>query len=144
MHTIEARPYGPEISENEREILRAQVSLIDDDIILWREAPLTTVPQIDVYGEKLTELARQLDKVYLLIDLTDTNRPSADVLDRLRKVMSTQQNLCHAAVFTGMNFLLNVAAKFVLARIGFASFSIHKTREQALEAIHHARSRATC
>jgi len=137
MHTIEARPYGPDISTSERETLKAQVTLLDKNIIYWREAPVTTPYQIDVYAEKLIELTRELEDYYLLIDLTDTNRPSPEVLDRIRQVMSTQTKLRHAAVFTGKNFLLNVAAKFVLTRIGFASFSIHKIRDEALAAIEH-------
>jgi hypothetical protein len=140
MEQLEARPYGPEISNAEREVLRAQVAVIDKDIISWREAPVTTTYQVDVFGEKLADLAQVLDDYYLLIDLSETIRPSAAVLERLRQIMSNQHKLRHAAVFTGKNFILNVAARFVLARIGFASFSIHKTREEALDAITRARS----
>lgn len=139
MNTIEARPYGPEISDSERDVLRAQVTLMDENIISWQEAPVTTPYQLEVYAEKLRELIKDLDGFYLLADLSNTIRPSPEVLDCLRSIMSGQKKLRHAAVFTGMNPLINVAAKFVLARIGFASFSIHKTRDQALDAIKNAR-----
>ena len=49
--------------------------------------------------------------------------------------VATSINIPNTAVYTGKNFMLNVAAKFVLGGIGLRSFSVHKTREQALEAL---------
>lgn len=138
MNAIEARPYGPLLTAAERETLRSQVSLLDDSIVSWREAPVTTTHQIDAYAERLAELVRPMEAYLLLVDLTDTNRPSPEVLERLREFFSTQTKMRHAAVFTGKNFLLNVAAQFVLARIGFGSYSVHKTRDDALAALRNA------
>ena len=138
MNAIEARPYGPLLTAAERETLRSQVSLRDDGIVSWREAPVTTTYQIDAYAERLAELVQPMEAYLLLVDLTDTIRPSPEVLERLREFFSTQTKMRHAAVFTGKNFLLNVAAQFVLARIGFGSYSVHKTRDDALAALRSA------
>ena len=53
--------------------------------------------------------------------------------------MKNFTGLNHAAIYTGKNFILNIAAKFVMERVGFASYSIHKTKEEALDAIKNVR-----
>jgi hypothetical protein len=61
MSAIEARPYGPRLTAAERETLRSQVSLLDDGIVSWREAPVTTTYQIDAYAERLAELVQPME-----------------------------------------------------------------------------------
>lgn len=135
MIKIEARPYGPNVTEAEREALRERVFMYSADTAYWHEVPVQTTYQIVILGEKLTELTRDLENFYLIIDLTEAGRPSAEIIDSIRKVMQHFSGLQHAAVFTGKNFMLNIAAKFVLERLGFASYSIHKTKEEAAVAI---------
>jgi hypothetical protein len=69
------------LSAAERETLRSQVSLLDDGIVSWREAPVTTTRQINAYAERLAELVQPMEAYVLLIDLTNTIRPSPEVLD---------------------------------------------------------------
>lgn len=139
MSELESRPYGPEISETERQALRDQVTLLDNDIIFWREAPMPTTHQLDIYAGKLYELSAELDKYYLLVDLSRAARPTPEILEHVRNIMSKRDKLAHAAIFTEKNFMLNIAAKFLMARMGFTSYSIHTTRDEAFDAIQNAR-----
>jgi len=78
----------------------------------------------------------------LLIDLTEAQPPNAEIRSRLKRLFGAQSNLRTAAVFTGKNFMLNVAAKFVLGgSVGLKNFSVHTTLEQALEELRHGARR---
>ena len=139
MHEIEPRPYGPVLTREEEETLRAQVTLLAPDIICWHEAPVPSTFQLDVYAKKLDELARMLDGYFLMLDLSNTVRPGPSILAHLRVIVADMIKPRHAAVVTGKYFILSVAVKFVMARVGFNSFSIYRTREVALEAIERKR-----
>jgi hypothetical protein len=134
-HEIEVRPYGPDSTPEEIEAIRARVFLHDERTVGYREMPIQTPFHIDQYDAKIQELTAELDTFDLLIDLTEAKPPSAETRARLRKLFSSQTKMARAAVFTGRNFMLNVAAKFVLSGMGLQSFSVHTTREQALEAL---------
>ncbi|MDH5378555.1 MAG: hypothetical protein OEX00_09550 [Gammaproteobacteria bacterium] len=137
--SLEARPYGPESTADEIAALREQVIMITDDIVYWREAPITTVFQIQVFGQKLDELMAQVDHAYLLADLSHTNRPKPEVLQAIREAIGRQTVIRHMAVYTEKNALLNIAAKFALSRVGFKSVSISKTKAEALLEIARVR-----
>lgn len=140
MIEIEAREYGPEITAEEREALRERIYMFTDDILIWQEVPVQTCNTVAVHGEKVMELTADLENFFLLIDLTEAGRPKAEIIDCLRKVMGSLTGLRYAAVYTGKNFILNVAAKFVMGRMGFVAYSIHKTKEEALDAINNVRT----
>ena len=139
MLEIEARPYGPDITKEEREALRERVYMLSDDVFIWHEVPKPTVYQITILGEKLAELSNGVKEFYLIIDLTISERPSAEIINHIRNIMQVFTGLQHAALYTGKNFMLNIAAKFVMERLGFASYSIHKTKEEAQDAIINVR-----
>jgi hypothetical protein len=52
-------------------------------------------------------------------------------------VFKNDAKLRRVAVFTGRNFLVNIACKFVFTAAGLSDFTIHNTLEQALEALNH-------
>ena len=136
---LENRAYGPDITEEERILLRTQVSLLDGEILFWREAPVPSISQLDIYAEKMSELTAGLEQFYLLVDLSRSARPGPEILEHIRKIMQPQTRLMHAAIFTGMNFMVNIGAKFLLARMGIKSYSIHKNQADALGAINDVR-----
>ena len=70
-----------------------------------------------------------------LIDITEAEPPSAETRAQLKKLFGGQAKLRRAAVFTGKNCMLNVAARFVLSGLGLKSVTTHKTKEEALEAL---------
>jgi hypothetical protein len=135
---IEARAYGPDSSPEEIEAIRRRISLLRDDVILYREMPVQSPFHLDLFQEELVRLAKTLPAIALLIDLTEAKPPNARTRERLREIFRGLTNLRAAAVFTERNFVLNIAAKFVLSGLGLRSYTIHTTREEALKALANA------
>lgn len=134
---IEKKYYGPESTREECEALKERVYFYKDNIIMFKEVPVQSNFQLDIFWEKINEITKGKDKFYLIIDLTEASPPSAKIRKYLKKKFSDSINkLPHVSVFTESNFMLNVAAKFVLSGIGFSSYSVHKTLEEALKEIH--------
>jgi hypothetical protein len=135
---IEARAYGPDSTETEVQAIRARIAPLEGDLVLYREMPVQSSFHLDLFEEELVRLASTMPSIALLIDLTEAKPPNAATRERLREIFGKLQNLRHAAVFTGRNFVLNLAAKFVLAGLGLRAYTIHRTREEALAALAHA------
>ncbi|MBI3071261.1 MAG: hypothetical protein HYY84_03955 [Deltaproteobacteria bacterium] len=138
---IEARAYGPDSTDEERETLRARITLFEPDVVLYREAPIQTPFQLDVMWGRMAELTAALPNYYALIDLTHASRPPADVRFHLRVLMTTHRRPAYTALFTEANFVLNVAARFVMASAGMKDFSVHRHRDDAIAAIHMAKGK---
>lgn len=135
---LEARAYGSESSERDIEKLRAQVYEYAPGVVMYREAPVLSLFQIEVYQQKFYELADSFETFDLVIDLTHTTgRPDAAMRARLKEIFLRPKNMNRIVVFTGRNFLLNMAAKFVLGGLGLKSLTVVRTKEEALEAIEH-------
>jgi hypothetical protein len=135
---LEARPYGPDSTEEEAEAIRARIASLGGDVVLYREMPVQSPFHLDLFAEELARLASAMPSIALLIDLTEAKPPNAATRERLREIFGGLKNLRHAAVFTGKNFVVNLAAKFVLAGLGLRAYTIHRTREEALAALADA------
>lgn len=131
---LEARAYGPSSTPAEIGAIKERISLYSADIILYRELPVQSIFQLDLFEERLNELAGGMRGYDLLIDLTEAEFPSAAVRARLKKMFLGQKKLRKIAVFTGKNFLINTAAKFVLSEPGLR-FSVHTQQEQAVASL---------
>jgi hypothetical protein len=132
---LEARPYGPESTPEEIQTIRDRVYVYSGNVVMYYEVPVPSVFQLDLFGEKMEEVTKDMDSYDLLLDLTVAIPPHAEIRARLKRLFSSQAKMRRAAAFTGRNFMLNVAAKFVLGGSGLRSFSVHKTMEQALAAL---------
>jgi len=132
---IKDQPYGPDTSSVERNYLKEQVGIIEGNIVTWKEVPKPSIYQIEVFSEKVRELTQDLDSFHMLIDLTEAGRPNPEIIEFLRGMFQSHDKLCRIAIFTQKNVLLNAAAKFILLRAGHTSFSIHKYKEEAMEAL---------
>ncbi|MBF0562990.1 MAG: PAS domain S-box protein, partial [Alphaproteobacteria bacterium] len=133
---IEPRPYGPESSPEECRALRDCIYLFDDAVVMWKEVPIQTPFQIGLFGEELLAVTSGMDSFSLLIDLTEAKKPNAEVREALRRLFAAQTRIVYVAVFTGKNWLLNHAARFILGgSLGRRKFSVHKTRDEAVKAI---------
>jgi hypothetical protein len=132
---LHARAYGPDSTAEEIQAIKDCIYMHSGRIMMYRELPVQSVFHLDLFESKMNELAQHLEHYDLLIDLTQAQPPSAQVRARLKKLFGGQRLLRKTAVFTGRNFMLNVAAKFVLSGSGLRSFSVHSTQEQALEAL---------
>ena len=137
--SVEARPYGPDATEAERAALRARVRWFEDDIIEYVEVPVMSPFSISFMLETIQELVGDRSRFALLIDLTQTSRPSAEIRECLRACIAQERHrVRHVALFTG-SFLLSVAATFVFGHLGVEKVTTHKLREEAIEALRHGR-----
>jgi hypothetical protein len=135
---LEPRPYGPDsTSEEIRAIQDCLCVCADDigDIVEYHEVPVLSLFQVGLFHQRLDDIARTLPRYALLVDLTNTFPPDAEIRARLKQMFASQHNLRRVAVYTGPNFMLSVAAKFVFAVLGMQRFSVHETREEALEVL---------
>lgn len=132
---IEAKHYGPDSSEAEIELLRGRVTMLQDDIVLWHEVPKPSVFQVGVFGRKLEELTSDLASFYLVSDLTEAERPNAEVRQAIATVMSGHKNMAHTAAFLGNNLILRVALRFVFAQGGWNNWSVGKDLDDCLAKI---------
>lgn len=136
---VEARPYGPDSTPLEVAALKARIFLHPgaSDIIVWQEVPVMTVFQVEKFGEKVAELASRLPSFRYLVDLREAPLPGPEIRAKLVSIFRSDPKPKRVAVFTGRNFLVNIACKFVFTAAGLTDFSIHKTEEQALAALNH-------
>ncbi len=138
---LERRAYGPDSTEQEQRAIRNLVTVHSDGVIVYREPPVVTKFTLDLFWERIRELSEGLDRFYLIADLTDTRPPNQEVRRYLRDLYATIHPE-YVAIFTGKNFVLNVAAKFVLGMaLGKIPHSVHKDIEGALGAIDAVRAR---
>jgi hypothetical protein len=136
--TIEERAYGPDSTPEEAQAIRDRIYPLKDDIIMYREMPVQSPYHLQLFGEKLREVAAGRATIRLLIDLTEAQPPNAETRAGLRELFGSIKNMRYVAVYTGKNFLLNIAAKFVLSGLMSTPFSVHKSKDEALSAMNDA------
>jgi hypothetical protein len=133
---LEARAYGEDSTPDEIAAIRGRISVYRaPNILMYFEVPVPSPFQIKLFSERLNELSAGLERYDLIIDLTIAKPPNAAVREGLKQLFKGQTKLRRAAVFTGRNFMLNVAARFVLGSIGLPEFSVDKTLEEALKSL---------
>lgn len=137
---IEPQAYGPDCSAAVKEFLIARVTPFRHDIVLLKEIPVQSEFSIDLMFDQVEKIAESMGPFYALVDLTEAQRPPARMREYLRKRLGRLTSLKYVALFTGKNFVLNMAAQFVFGTTTFSSFSVHKTQEEALLAIEKAQS----
>lgn len=132
---LKHRPYGPDSTVEEIKAIKDRISLHSSGIILFRELPVQSVFHLDLFEQRINELSRKLHSYCLLIDLTEAEFPDADVRIRLKKLFGSLARLRGIAAFTGRNFLMNTAARYVLNEPYLPPFTVHTTQQEALEAL---------
>ena len=98
---------------------------------------MTSPSQVNLFFDYLDNL-NQGRKFHIIIDLSETKPPSADVRSELRgrfKLLST--SVLSYKVYVGKNVLLKIAVKFVGASIGLENFTVHSSVESAKLAIQN-------
>jgi hypothetical protein len=114
---------------------------LEDRLVLFRAVPVPTPFQLDLSFDRIEELTEGLPSFALIIDLTEGRRPNAEVRAHLRERFSRLKRLCHTSIFVGPNFVLTVAARFVLRGAGLGSLTFHRRYDDALEAARRALAR---
>jgi len=139
---FEAVPYTENIPHGVDEAIRARVSLMEDDIIYFNEIPIPSVFSIDIVFDAIHKLALEKTKCAILINLISCIPPGAvarkHINKRFRELGENTESIKHVAYYTGRNFIINTAAKFVMYQTTIKSFSVDKHREQAMEKIQAA------
>lgn len=138
---FEARAYGPDSTPAEVQAIRDRIFLCEPGIVYWRELPVQSDFQLQIFRERIVELAAGGPPPHLIIDLTVATPPGAEARVALRKMFSSRLPVDRIAVFTGRNFMLNVAAKFVLTTAGLRNFAVYRTLEEALGDLRDATCR---
>lgn len=137
--SIEARPYGPDSTPEEIEAIKSRIYLHSEGVIMCRELPVMSDFSIEVLQDAVDELLRDPTCEYLILDVAEARRPTAAQRERLGARAKTRRDrIKHIAIVTGRNVLANIAVRFIMSGV-FASFSVHKTLEDAELAIRDAR-----
>jgi hypothetical protein len=137
--SIEARPYGLDASPAQRDELRARVRKLEDRLFMYDEVPVQTPFSLDLLFDRLEELTAGLDRFAYVVDLSGVKRPDARVRETLRqRVSRIRPHLAHVAVVVGGNAVIRAVATMAAFAVGFRSFTIHASVDEALEACRRA------
>jgi hypothetical protein len=133
--TLEQRQYGEDSTPDEIAAIRERVSVYrPPDLFMYAEMPAPSPFACRIFKEQFDLLGADLPHFDLILDLTMAKAPDAAVRVALKKLFGSLK-LRRVAVFTERNFMLNVAARFVLGSVGLRDFTMHKTLDEALKAI---------
>lgn len=122
--------------------IRSRIYLIEEDIILVREIENVSAESVQVQFDRVDELAENLHKFSMIINLNDANRPDAKTRELLNKRFSNLPfNINHISFCVGGNLLIRTAVRFVMYASGNKSYSVCKTQEESLEKCKNAVAR---
>jgi hypothetical protein len=137
--TIEARPYGPETSPDERAEIRNRVWRVEDRLFMLVEVPVQTPFTLDVLFDRLEELSAGQDRFAYVVNLAGAKRPDASTRERLReRVKQINPRLAHVSVVVDANSVMRAVAKLAAFASGFHSISFHSSVDEAVEACRRA------
>jgi hypothetical protein len=128
---IENREYGEDSSDEEREAIADRVSVYSDGLIAVRQMPVPTPFSLDLMWDRIREIVQDMPSYSMMIDLSETSKPSDEVRAHLKKLFGTISP-DHVAAFTERNPILTKAASVIFGKLGLKSYSVHRTRADAL------------
>lgn len=137
--SIEARPDDADSPLVELDELRARIWKVEDGLFMFAEIPVQTPFSIDVMFDRLEELTAGIDRFAYVVDLSSVRRPDARARERLRhRVGRIRPRLEHVALVVGGNAVIRAVATIAAFVIGFRSFTIHASIDEAVEACRRA------
>lgn len=138
--SIEARPYGKDMTKEERETLLARVFILEPQIVFYEEIPIQSVESVGLMLSRMDELSRQWPTFVEVLDLSLVSRPSPAVRMVIRQWMARLvPRMTHLAVIVKDNVVIRAVARFVAYSMNVPQVSFHETKEQALDAARRAR-----
>ena len=129
--SIERRVYGPDSSPEEIAAIQARLSRYNADTFVWEEMPIQSPFSVEVMLREIQRQTANLPSFNLVVNLTQAEPPPQEVRTALYRSLDALTNMKRCACYTGRNFLLNAAAKFVLVAVR-VKVTVHKTLEDAL------------
>ena len=140
MVTIEARPYGADMTPEERETLLSRVYLVEPGIVFYREIPLQTVESVDLMLARMYELGSQWPTFIEVLDLSTVIRPSPAVRAVIRDwMLRIAPRMTHMCVIVEKNFVIRAVARFVAYSMNVTQLSFYETEAEALDAARRIR-----
>lgn len=140
MVTIEARPYGADMTPEERQTLLARVYVVEPGIVFYREIPVQSVESIDLMLGRLYELGCQWPTFIEVLDLSTVVRPSPAVRAVIRAwMLKLSPRMAHLCVIVEKNFVMRAVARFVAYSMNITALSFYETEAEALDAARRLR-----
>ena len=140
MVTIEARPYGADMTPAEREALLERVYVVEPGIVFYREIPVQTVESLDLMLGRLYELGSQWPTFIEVLDLSIVSRPSPPVRAVLRAWMRRLvPRMSYMCVIVEKNIVIRAVARFVAYSMNITAVSFFETEAEALDAARRIR-----
>src|SRR5262245_34045449 len=141
MVTIEARPYGVDMTSEERGTLLSRVYVIEPGIVFYREIPVQTVESVDLMLARLYELGCQWPTFIEVLDLSTVIRPSPAVRAMIRDWMvRITPRMSHMCVIVEKNVVIRAVARFVAYSMNVKAVSFYETEAQAIDAARRLRA----
>lgn len=129
---VEARPYGPEATQAERDLLRSRVSIHSEGVILYREIPIASAFSTDLMVDRTAELAAGWERFALLIDLREGRKADAPTRARITDRVSQLPGLERIVLVTGGRVMLNIGLRFMFPRLPGIQHAVCKSMDEAL------------
>lgn len=140
MVTIEERPYGADMTPDERDLLLSRVYVLEPGIVFYREVPVQSVESIDLMLGRLHELGSQWPTFIEVLDLSKSERPTPAVRVVLRTwMLRLAPRLAHMCIIVETNFVMRAVARFVAYSMNITDLSFHHTEAEAIDAARRLR-----
>ena len=140
MVTVEARPYGAEMTPEERRTLLSRVYVVEPGIVFYREVPVQSVESIDLMLARLYELGREWPTFIEVLDLSTVVRPTPAVRAVIRTwMLRLSPRMAHLCVIIEKNFVMRAVARFVAYSMNITQVSFFETEAEALDAARRLR-----
>ena len=140
MVTVDARPYGADMTPEERGTLLSRVYVVEPGIVFYREIPVQSVESIDLMLARLYELGCQWPTFIEVLDLSTVVRPSAAVRAVIRGwMLRISPRMAHLCVIIEKNFVMRAVARFVAYSMNITQVSFFETEAEALDAARRLR-----
>ena len=141
MVTIEARPYGADMTSEERETLLSRVYVVEPGIVFYREIPVQTVESIDLMLARMYELACEWPTFIEVLDLSTVSRPSPAVRAAIRVwMLRIAPRMMQMCVIVEKNIVIRAVARFVGYSMNIRQVSFHETEAEAIDVARRLRA----
>jgi hypothetical protein len=140
MVTVEARPYGAEMTPEERRTLLSRVYVVEPGIVFYREVPVQSVESIDLMLARLYELSCEWPTFIEVLDLSTVVRPTPAVRAVIRSwMLRLSPRMAHLCVIIEKNFVMRAVARFVAYSMNITNVTFFETEAEALDAARRLR-----
>lgn len=140
MVTVEARPYGAEMTPEERRTLLSRVYVVEPGIVFYREIPVQSVESIDLMLARLYELSCEWPTFIEVLDLSTVVRPTPAVRAVIRSwMLRLSPRMAHLCVIIEKNFVMRAVARFVAYSMNITNVTFFETEAEALDAARRLR-----